>query len=212
MIQFAGKAIPDTLEEIVEPKRSALLVWDLQYDIAPRAFNYAEILGNLKSLIPSARKAGVLVIYSQQTPFELEHDKPVWIRRRMRMAKVNDPTKVPEVLIEGTRGWEIIDELKPQPGDVVFKKRKPSAFVGTDLDMILRNRDIGTVVLAGVSTEGGVEGSARHGLNIGYYMVIASDCVGSANREGHEQALKHMPTIFDVVDSKRLTSIWAKGK
>lgn len=211
MIHFAGKSIPDRLEEIVEPKRSALLVWDMQYDIAARAFNFQEILANIKNLILSARRAGVPVIYSQQTAMELKYETPVWIRRRMQMAKVSDPAQVPARTMEGTRGWEVINELKPQPGDLVFKKRRPSAFIATDLDLILRNRGIGTVVLTGVSTEGGIEGSARHGLNLGYYMVVVRDSVGSSDREGHELALKYMGMIFDVADSKQLSSIWGKA-
>ena len=66
------------------------------------------------------------------------------------------------------------------------------------------------MVLTGVSTEGGIEGSARHSLNLGYYMVVAGDCVGSSDREGHEGALKYMTAIFDVVDSRDLASVWGK--
>jgi nicotinamidase-related amidase len=73
----------------------------------------------------------------------------------MQQAKVSDPAQLPARTVEGTRGWEVVDELKPQAGDIVFKKRRPSAFIATDLDLILRNRDIRTVVLTGGSTEGG---------------------------------------------------------
>jgi len=212
MIQFAGRNIPDRLEEIVEPKRSALLVWDMQYDIATRAFNFQQIVSNIKSLTLSARQAGVTVIYSQQTAFDPKYETPAWIRRRIQQAKVSEPTQIPARTMEGTRGWEVVDELKPQAGDVVFKKHRPSAFIATDLEMILRNRDISTVMLTGVSTEGGVEGSARHGLNLGYYMVVVRDCVGSHDREAHDLALKYMETTFDVVDSKQLLAIWEKAR
>lgn len=211
MIHFAGRAIPDRLEEIVDPKRSALLVWDMQYDIATRAFNYQEILGNIKQLTAAARKAGIPVVYSQQTAFDLKYETAAWVRRRTQQAKVADPAQVPARTMEGTRGWEVVDELKPQSGDVVFKKHRPSAFIATDLDLILRNRGIDTVVLTGVSTEGGIEGSARHGANLGHYMVVVRDAVGSHDREGHEMALKFIEKTFDVVDSKQLLAIWGKA-
>jgi nicotinamidase-related amidase len=153
----------------------------------------------------------VSVIYSQQTAFDLRFEIPVWIRRRMQMAKVSDPAQVPPRTMEGTKGWKVIDELKPQAGDIVFKKHRPSAFIAMDLDLMLRNRGIQTVVLTGVSTEGGVEGTARHGVNLGYYMVVVRDAVGSLDREGHDLALRYMENTFDVVDSKQILSIWGKS-
>jgi nicotinamidase-related amidase len=61
MYEIGGKQIPATLAELVEPKRSALLLWDMEYAIAPNAFNYTDILGNLKTLSSAARQAGVPV-------------------------------------------------------------------------------------------------------------------------------------------------------
>lgn len=210
MIEFEGRKIPDRVEEIVEPARSLLLVWDMQYDIAARAFNFDLIVASLKSLIAAARKARVPVAYSQQTAIDFKHEAPVWIRRRM--AKVSDPKNLPLRTVEGTRGWQVLDELKPEAGDIVFKKRRPSAFIGTDFDLLLRSRGVETVILTGVSTEGGIEGTARQGLNLGYAMVVVRDAVGSSDREAHELALKYMESVFDVVDSKELCSIWGSPR
>jgi hypothetical protein len=58
MYEIGGKQIPATLAELVEPKRSALLLWDMEYAIAPNAFNYKDILINLKTLSSAARQAG----------------------------------------------------------------------------------------------------------------------------------------------------------
>jgi nicotinamidase-related amidase len=151
---------------------------------------------------------GITVFYSQQTPFDLKHDTDVWVRIRMRRAGVNEPSKVPEDVREGSKAWEIIEDLKPLTGDIVFKKRRPSAFIGTDFDLTLRSMRLETVILAGVTTESGIEGSARHGLNLGYHMVIAKDCTGSVIEERHTTALKSMETFFDVIDSKEIISIW----
>lgn len=210
MKHYNGKQIPESIGEIIVPKTTVLLVWDVQYDIASRAFNIQDIIANLKELLPAARSAGVTVVYSQQTAFPLEQEKPVWIRQRMRNAGVDDPSKMPPRNVEDTRGWEIFDEVKPQRGDLVFKKRRPTAFIGSEFDLILRNRGIEAVVLTGVSTEGGIEGTARDGLALGYYMVVAKDCVGSSRREAHDLALKYLESVFDVTDSKTLLQIWSK--
>jgi isochorismate hydrolase len=71
MFEIGGKQIAASLAEIVAPKHSALLIWDMEYAIGPNAFNYKDILANLKSLSARAREAGVPVLYSVQTGFDL---------------------------------------------------------------------------------------------------------------------------------------------
>jgi nicotinamidase-related amidase len=61
MFDIGGKQIPSTLAEIVDAKRTALLIWDMEYAIGPNAFNYQAILGNLKRLSAAARERGVPV-------------------------------------------------------------------------------------------------------------------------------------------------------
>ena len=81
MLELAGKKIPNTLAEIVHPERTALLVWDMEYAIAPNAFNYQEILANLQALTGVARQMNVPVFYAQQTPFDLEKEEAgAWVR------------------------------------------------------------------------------------------------------------------------------------
>lgn len=60
MYEIGGKQIPATLAEIADPKRSALLIWDMEYAIGPSAFNFQEILGNLKTLSGLAREIGAI--------------------------------------------------------------------------------------------------------------------------------------------------------
>jgi nicotinamidase-related amidase len=211
MFDIAGKKIPTTLAEIVDPKRSALLIWDMEYAIGPNAFNYSTILANLKDLSALARRVGVPVFYSVQTAFDLvKEEAGVWVRIRMKRAKATDPNQLLHER-EDPKGREIVEELKPQPQDIVFQKRRPDGFVGTDLDLILRSRGIGTILIGGVATEGGVEGTARTGRNLGYDMVVLKDCVGSRSRDLHELALKLMEqTFFDMATAKEIAELWGQ--
>ncbi|MBI4487596.1 MAG: cysteine hydrolase [Deltaproteobacteria bacterium] len=209
MLEIAGKKIPDTLEEIIDPGRTALLLWDMEYAIAPNAFNFEEIVANLKPITDLARKIGVPVFYSQQIAFDLEkQEAEAWVRVRMKRASGStQEAKIPA----GKKGHDIIDELAPKPGDAVFQKRRPDGFAGTDFDIMLRNKGIKTVIVGGVATEGGVEGTARTGRNLGYYMVILKDCVGSRNRELHDMALNLMEkTQFDVATANQVAEIWRR--
>ncbi|MGH7854727.1 MAG: cysteine hydrolase, partial [Candidatus Binatia bacterium] len=201
--------IPATLAELVDPRHTALLLWDMENAIAPNAFNYKDILGNLKMLAARARTAGVPVFYSVQTAFDLlKEEAPVWIRVRMKRAKASDPAALLKEK-EDPKGREIVDELKPQAQDIVFQKRRPDGFVGTDFDLTLRSNRIRTILIGGVATEGGVEGTARTARNLGYDIVVLKDCVGSRSRELHELALKLMEqTHFDISTAGEISTIW----
>src|SRR5215472_14340879 len=184
MYEIAGKKIASTLAEIVEPARTALLIWDMEYAIGPNAFNYQDMMPKLKDLSALARRVGAKVFYSVQTGFDVAKEDP--------------------------HDREIIAELKPQPQDIVFQKRRPDAFVGTDFDLMLRSNGIKTIIIGGVATEGGVEGTARSARNLGYDVVILKDGVGSRNRELHDMALKLMEqTFFEVTTASEITAIWS---
>lgn len=213
MLEFAGKKIPNTLEELIAPGRAALLIWDMEYAIAPNAFNFSAIAANLKILADVARKAGVPVFYSVQMAFDLEKEEsPTWIRIRMKRAKAADVSQLLKEK-EDPHGREIVAELKPQRQDIVFQKRRPDGFIGTDFDLMLRSRGIGAILIGGVATEGGVEGTARTGRNLGYDMVVLRDCVGSRNRDLHEMALNLMEkTQFDLATANEVAEIWQRQK
>lgn len=211
MFEIGGKQIAANLAEIVAPKHSALLIWDMEYAIGPNAFNYKDILANLKSLSAVARELGVPVFYSVQTGFDLlKEEAPVWVRVRMKRAKASDPSQLLNEK-ENPHDREIVEELKPQPKDIVFQKRRPDGFVGTDLDLILRSKGVRTILIGGVATEGGVEGTARTARHLGYDIVVLNDCVGSRNRELHELALKLMEqTHFDISTAGEIAEIWRR--
>jgi len=209
--ELGGKQIPATLAEIVDPKRSALLIWDMEYAIGPNAFNYQDILANLKMLSNAARQAGVPVFYSVQTGFDLlKEEAGVWVRVRMKRAKASDPGQLLTEK-ENPRDREIVEELKPQPKDIVFQKRRPDGFVGTDFDLMLRSNGVRRLLIGGVATEGGVDGTARSARNLGYDIIVLKDCVGSRNRELHELALKLMEqTHFDIAAAAEIAEIWRR--
>jgi nicotinamidase-related amidase len=212
MFTLGSKQIAATLAELIEPQRAALLLWDMEYAIAPNAFNYTSILSNLQRLSALAREVGVPVFYSVQTGFDLlKEEAPVWVRVRMKRAKASDPNQLLKEK-EGPHDREIVAELAPQSKDIVFHKRRPDGFVGTDFDLMLRSNGVKTILIGGVATEGGIEGTARSARNLGYDIVVLKDCVGSRNRELHELALKLMEqTHFDTATADEIAAVW-QGK
>ena len=83
-----------------------------------------------------------------------------------------------------------------------MKKHTPDFFIGTILEQVLRKRNIETLILTGVSTEVGIEGTVRHGAYLGYIPVIAEDAVGSSDKQAHDSTLEVMRKLFEVKSTK----------
>ena len=94
---------------------------------------------------------------------------------------------------------EIVSALGPEPTDVVVMKHHPGAFYGTDLDVQLRRRGIETLVMGGISTNVGVEATARAAVEHGYALVFAHDAMAARAADLHMHAVERFfPTIGRV--------------
>ena len=85
-----------------------------------------------------------------------------------------------------------MEEIKPTDKDIVIAKRQWGAFYGTELDLQLRRRKIETIVLCGVSTNIGVETTARDAYQRGYNQVFATDAMAANSKDEHEATLKYI--------------------
>jgi ureidoacrylate peracid hydrolase len=111
--------------------------------------------------------------------------------------------------MEGSAGAEFIDELAPEAGEVVVRKHRYSAFAGTNLDLILRSRNIATCVVTGVSTNVCVESTFRAAFDLGYYVVVPRDATASWSVELGEAALANVNHRFGLVTSvDEVIAIW----
>jgi nicotinamidase-related amidase len=210
MIQFEGREIPATLREVLDPKQTILLVWDMQNDQAGASFNKEQFLRTTPPLIRAAKKAGVRIVYTQATPFLWKDESPAFIRRAMKEQNVDHPSRLKPRRLRGSFGWQLIEPFKPEGDDIVFEKRRPTVFIGTEFESLMTNRGASTVVVVGCTTDGGVEGTVRDGFYHGYFMVVVRDCVGTRTQSGHLDALKRMERFGDVVDSNELVKIWER--
>ena len=180
-----GKEIPISVPELVDPKHSALLIIDVQNDYAKMngRLLYPQLVKNLVRMVEAARRAGILVLYIQDTVLrDRLSDSPAWIRHYMLGESKRDPSEIGTGGLDGTKGQEIIDEIRPQQNEIIIKKFRSSAFVGTCLDLILRSNNIKSIVVTGLFTEGCVESTCRDASNE-YFVVLAEDCVHSDRKE-----------------------------
>ena len=222
MIEIEGKQVFTELEELVDPGHAALVVVDMQRDfcVPGWAFDrlgvdismYTSMIPRLARMIEGARAADVPLVYVQMTVLpNRASESPAQIRFNLRLHLASHGEGEPlQYAVDGSEGQAIIDELAPQPGDLVVKKYRSSGFWGTNLDMLLRSNGIKSVVMTGCTTEGCVESKARDALFNDYYVVIAEDCVASDDREQHEASLLLMRHRFDVATSKEILGIWSE--
>ncbi|MGI0071268.1 MAG: cysteine hydrolase [Thermoplasmata archaeon] len=180
--------------EPLDLRRSALVVWDMQDAIAGRAFNRTEIVPRVAALLAAYRARGLPVVYSQHTTLPEGWGNPAMVRAAARRGMAPGSFR----LTPGAPEWEILPELAPRADELVLPKTTPSFFVGTPIEELLRFRACETIVLTGVSTEGGILGTARHAVTLGFHPLVVEDAVGSSSPEGHAEGLRVLRAMSDV--------------
>lgn len=91
----------------------------------------------------------------------------------------------------------------------MITKHTASIFIGTDFERTIRNAGITTIIFSGISTELGIESSARDALNRDFYPVI-SDAVSSSNKDAHTRSIQNMEKFLTVISINELANIWSK--
>ncbi len=174
-------------------ERTCLVVIDLQKGITsgqvfPRSAS--EVIANASKIADEfrKRKMPVFLVHVQGSP-------PLGLRPDTD-SKQSPPGMPPD--------WaDIVPALGPKEGDVVIMKRQWGAFYGTELEMQLRRRGIATIVLCGISTNIGVESTARFAYEYGFNQIFVEDAMASRSAEEHAFTVK---TTFPRMGKVRSTS------
>ena len=118
--------------------------------------------------------------------------------------------KRPPATVRGSYEAANVDELPVQPEDQVVLKPRFNPFIGTDLDLQLRARKITTILFGGYSTNVGVESGVRTARDLGYDVVVVSDCCWNVHTDLHEWSLtKIMPIFARVLTSEQVLKLLA---
>jgi biuret amidohydrolase len=184
-----------------DPSTTALLVIDMQRDFVDPG-GFGEALGNDVSLLgraveptrrvlEAARAAGLLVIHTREghRP-DLSDCPPAKLARGRLAAGIGDPGPMGRILIRGEYGHDIVDTLRPLPDEPVVDKPGKGAFYATDLEAMLRNRGITSLVVTGVTAEVCVQTTVREANDRGFECLVLSDCIASYFPEFYEMTLR----------------------
>jgi len=161
----------------IDPAKTAMIVVDMQNDFvatgAPMETPAARaMVPKLAEALKICRDAGVRVIYTAH----------VHRRDGCDMGLFDDmhpPIASRDALVDGTPGVEIYPDLAPKPGEHVIKKHRYSGFFGTDLDIILREWGVDTVIISGTTTENCCHATARDAMLRNYRVVFLSDATAT---------------------------------
>jgi len=203
----------------IDLTRTAVVMIDMQRDfLEPGGFgeslgNDVSLLGKAvgpcRALLEAMRARGVLIIHTREGHRPDLSDAPkAKVERGAPSVRIGAPGPMGRILIRGEKGHDLIEALAPRKGEPVIDKPGKGAFYATDLQSILHNRGIETLIVCGVTTEVCVHTTVREANDRGYKCLVPGDCCASYFPEFHEVGLRMIKAqggIFGwVTDSTRV--------
>ena len=146
---------------------TALLVMDVQQGIVGRYGIADDYLARVAKAAAAARKAGITVIY---VTVSFREGRPEISKRNKMFGNI-----APTGFVTGDQSTAVHPAVAPAPGDIQITKRRVSAFVGSDLDVVLRAASIDTLILCGIATSGVVLSTVRQAADLDYRLIVLSD-------------------------------------
>lgn len=184
--------------EFINAEKSALVLIDLQNGIAGRELSpYAseEVIQNASKLVKTFSEKGAFIVLVRVSTIDGKD-------------MVKPKTDLKATGMKYPEGW---DNLVPEIADTnnahIITKKQWGAFYGTDLDLQLRRRGIDTIILGGVSTNIGVDTTAREAYQHGYNQIFAEDAMSAITKEEHDYVCKYIfPRIGKIRSTKEIIS------
>ncbi len=166
----------------LDPAKTALVLIDLQNAIVgmnPVPHPAAQVVENSRKLAEAFRAHGAPVVYVR-----------VDMNDFMKLP-ADQPTNLGDKPLPAVAS-EIASAAGFQTGDILVTKRHWGAFAGTDLEQQLKARGVDTIVLTGISTNIGVESTARQGMGLGFAFVLVEDACSAQSEEQHRFAMTNI--------------------
>ena len=199
----------------LDPGRTALVVVDMQnafvergglFDLAGLDIDGARsVVDAARRLLMAARPVGIKVIYLQMgyRPDLADSGGPTspnWDKELALVLMRERPELAGRLLVHGTWDHAIVDDLKPEAGDLVVPKSRYSGFAGTALDSLLRTAGVTDLIFTGVASNVCVESTLRDAFFHEYRPVLVADATMAAGPEGQQAAtLFNVETFFGAV-------------
>src|SRR4051794_18067330 len=166
-----GLDIPTTLEDACDPARMALLVYDMQVGVLRQIATAATVTARVRDVLETARAAGVRILFTRHMSLPSEVAGASALRSAMAWQRVATVAETRPAFLRRSAAFELVPDVAPRSSEAVFDKIGMSAFVGTPLDVVLRDCGVSVLAIAGVAREVGIEPTVRHATDLGYLPV-----------------------------------------
>ena len=194
-----GLNIPQTLDDVCDPARLALIVYDMQVGIVKQIENGQQITDRVLQVLGAARRAGVRVFFTRHMSLPRELMGVSQFRMAMAWQRVKSVDEVKPWFLRDSPGFHLIPELHPLPSEAIFDKITMSAFEGTPLDIALRDCRIDAFAIVGIAMEIGIEPTVRHGADLGYIPVVVTDACGFGHRDAAARSVASLEFAGDAL-------------
>ena len=194
-----GLNIPQTLEEVCDPTRLALIVYDMQVGIVKQIENGQQITDRVVQVLEAARAAGIRVFFTRHMSLPKELMGVSQMRMAMAWQRVKSVDEVKPWFLRDSPGFQMIPEVNLLPSEAVFDKITMSAFEGTPLDIALRDCGIDAFAIVGIAMEIGIEPTVRHGADLGYIPVVVKDACGFGHRDAAARSIASLEFAGDAL-------------
>jgi biuret amidohydrolase len=201
MKHIHGLSVPTTLEDVCDPRRMALVVYDMQVGICSQVKTAGRIVEATAKAVASARAAGMRVAFTRHLSLPKTWMGAAQYRMAMAWQKKEEPDAVTPWFLRDAPSFQIVPELAPQPEDAVFDKIAMSAFEGTPLASALRDCGLNSIAIAGIAMEVGIEPTVRHAADLGFIPVILADACGAGHEAAAERSLESLRFAGDAIIS-----------
>jgi nicotinamidase-related amidase len=192
-----GLEIPQTLQDVCDPQRLALIVYDMQVGIVKQIADGPQITAKVLQVLEAARRAGIRVIFTRHMSLPKELMGIFQLRMAMAWQRVKSADEVKPWFLPHSPGFQLVPELTPLASEAVFDKITMSAFEGTPLNITLRDCGISAFAIVGIAMEIGIDPTVRHGADLGYLPVVIEDACGFGHREAAERSVASLQFMGD---------------
>lgn len=183
-----GLEIPETLEDVCAPESMAVVVYDMQVGVLGQLEDGAAITERVVRVVEAARRGGYPVIFLRHFFLPKRLMGKFALRMAMSWQGAESVADVVPILQRDTPAFQLVPELQPREGEVVFDKTSMSAFEGTPLASTLRDLGIGAYAIVGVALEIGIAPTVSHSTDLGFVPIVIRDGVGGRDTAGRQRA------------------------
>jgi nicotinamidase-related amidase len=201
MKHIHGLAIPTTLQDLCNPQRMALLVYDMQVGICNQIKTGNQIVARIRDLLAVARATGMRVAFTRHLSLPKSWMGATQFRTAMAWQAKDEPNDVAPWFLRDASAFQIVSELTPTSDEAVFDKITMSAFEGTPLTLALRDCGIVSIAIVGIATEVGIEPTARHAADLCFIPVIIADACGAGDEVAAQRSLEALRFAGDAIIS-----------